>query len=413
MLSSLFPQGYRRFYALRILGGVLDELCEWLARKGHPRSGLRRRITAAPHLERLLQRAGVENLSQLTASKLLSFAPRPTRWTPQITASLVRSLTKCLSECGKLATHPPAHTDRRVAEYKRYLHAVRGLAPSTVEQHGIHVGKFLRFLGYDEDPGKLQQLGGSDFQTFLIGLGDRMGRASMQKVAANLRGFVRFLCSRGEAPAGLERQIDTPRIHRDERLPRSLPRETVCSLLASIDRSTIKGRRDYAMMLLVATYGLRRGEIPPLTLDHIDWSAQTIRIDRPKVGSPLLFPLTDEVATALANYLRNGRPTSSSRSLFLKIRAPAGPITCDVIGDAFDRWSRHAGIKFPSGVGGPHSLRHSLAEHLLRQGATLKTIGDVLGHRSPESTCVYLRLKVEDLREAALPLPSPGKEVRS
>ncbi|MGH6693536.1 MAG: site-specific integrase, partial [Gammaproteobacteria bacterium] len=336
----------------------------------------------------------------------------PTRWTLQITVSLVRSLAKCLSERWKLKTLPLKPTGQLVVEYERYLLNVRGLAASTSERVGILVGEFLDFLGYDEDPGKLRDLVGGDIQTFLIGLGARMGRASMQKVAANLRGFIRFLRSRGEVPAGLEGQIDTPRIHRDERLPRGLPWETVRSLLASIDRSTIKGRRDYAMILLIATYGLRRGEIPPLTLDHLDWRARTIRIDRPKVGSPLRLPLTDEVATTLLDYLRHGRPASSSRSLFLKVRAPVEPITRDVVGDTFDWWARRADVRLPPGTGGPHSLRHSLAEHLLRQGAGLKAIGDVLGHRSPESTGVYLRLKVEDLREAALPLPTPAREER-
>ena len=412
MLTSLFPVGHRRFYELRILGGVLDDMCEWLAARGHPRKSLRRRATAAPYLERLLRRAGVKDLSKLTASELLSFAPKPTRWTPQITASLVRSLTKFLSEGGRLKTPAPKLTDQRVADYERYLLSVRGLASSTVERAGIRVREFLGFLGYDEDPCRLRDLRGADIQTFLIGLSDRMGRATMQKAAANLRGFMRFLRSKGMVPAGLEGQIDTPRIHRDERLPRSLPWATVRSLLASIDRSTIKGRRDYAMMLLVATYGLRRGEIPPLTFDHIDWRARTIRIDRPKVGSPLLLPLTDEVASAVVDYLRHGRPASASRHLFLKVRAPAGPITGDVVADAFDWWAQHAGIRLPCGAGGPYSLRHSLAEHLLRQGATLKQIGDVLGHRSAESTGVYLRLKVEDLRGAALSLPTSAKEER-
>jgi site-specific recombinase XerD len=412
MLSSLFPQGHRRFYALPVLGGVLDELCEWLASNGYPRSGLRRRVTVAPHLDRRLRSAGVQTLSELTASELLSFAPSSARWTSQITASLVRSLASYLTERGELALPPSTLTHQRVAEYERYLVDARGLATSTVERQRIRIGEFLRFLGCDEDPEKLRNLGAADFHAFLVSLGDRMGRASMQKVAAALRGFVRFLGARGEAAAGLADQIDAPRVHCDERLPRSLPWQTVRSLLASIDPSTVKGCRDYAMILLVATYGLRRGELPPLTLDHIDWGARTIRVDRPKVGSPLLLPLTDEVATALVNYLRHGRPTSSSRSLFLKVRAPSGPITGNVVGDAFDWWARLAGVRLPRRAGGPHCLRHSLAEHLLRQGASLKAIGDVLGHRSPESTCIYLRLKVEDLREAAVPLPTPATEER-
>ena len=412
MLSSLFPRDHARFHALPLLGGVLDGLCEWLGSNGYPRSGLRRRVTAAPHLDRLLCEAGVQRLSDLTASELLLFAPSPTRWTPQITASLVRSLANCLSERGELALGPPTPTDRRVADYQCYLRDVRGLAPSSIEEQTAWVGQFLRFLAYDEDPTKLGDLQVGDLQAFLVTLSGRRGRAGMQKVTAALRGFVRFLCASGEAVPGLDQQIDTPRVHRDERLPRSLSREVVRSLLSSIDQSTVKGLRDYAMLLLVATYGLRRGEIPPLTLDHVDWRARTMRVDRPKLGSPILLPLTDEVATALVNYLRHGRPDASSRSLFLKVRAPAGPVTRDVVGEAFDWWARRAGIRLPSRAGGLHSLRHSLAEHLLRQGATLKAIGDVLGHRSPESTGVYLRLKVEDLREAALPLPTPGQEER-
>src|SRR3972149_6191924 len=118
MLSSLFPRDHARFHALPLLGGVLDGLCEWLGSNGYPRSGLRRRVTAAPHLDRLLCEAGVQRLSDLTASELLLFAPSPTRWTPQITASLVRSLANCLYERGELALGPPTPTDRRVADYQ-------------------------------------------------------------------------------------------------------------------------------------------------------------------------------------------------------------------------------------------------------------------------------------------------------
>jgi site-specific recombinase XerD len=412
MLASVFPRNHARFRALPLLGGVLDGLCEWLDSRGYPPSGIRRRVTVAPHLERILRDAGVQELTDLTAPELLAFAPRPTRWTPQIIASLVRSLTAFLTETEALALRPPTAACRLVDEYQRHLRDVRGLASSTVERQGQRIAEFLQFLDYDGHPSKLGDLQAGELQAFMVKLSGRMGRASMQKVAANLRGFVRFLCARGEAVPGLEEQIDTPRVFRDERLPRSLPCEVVRSLLSSIDQSTTKGLRDYAMLLMVATYGLRRGEIPTLTLDHVNWRGRTLRVDRPKLRSPLTLPLTDEVATALVKYLRCGRPPSSSRSLFLKVRAPAGPITHDVVGDAFDCWARRAGVRLPPGAGGLHSLRHSLAERLLREGAPLKAIGDVLGHRSPESTGVYLRLKVEDLRDAALPLPTPAKEER-
>lgn len=133
-------------------------------------------------------------------------------------------------------------------------------------------------------------------------------------------------------------------------------------------------------------------------------------------GEPLAVPLTDDVATALLEYLRVQARDSAPRRLFLRVRAPRGPITAATVGDAFDVWARPAGVRVPT-LGGPHCIRHALAMHLLRQGTPLKTIGDLLGHRSVESTEQYLRLDLDDLRDVALPLPmpapGPATEVRS
>jgi len=184
-------------------------------------------------------------------------------------------------------------------------------------------------------------------------------------------------------------------------------------LLRSIDRTTPKGRRDYAMFLVIATYGLRASEVRTLDLDDIAWRARQIRFPRPKVGTPLLLPLTDEVGTALIDYLRHSRPRAICRRIFLRVEIPIGPLGRGAIGDAFRTWARRAGIALPI-PGGPHSLRHALALHLLREGAALKTIGDLLGHRSAEATGRYLRLNVDDLRDVALQLPpaAAAEEVR-
>ena len=161
------------------------------------------------------------------------------------------------------------------------------------------------------------------------------------------------------------------------------------------------------MLLLIATYGLRSGEIAALRLEDFIWRARQIRVPRPKIGSPLVLPLTDEVVVALLDYFRNGRPpTSSCREAFLRGRVPGGPIKSYTVNDAFDFWAKRAGLELPEkGSGGPHCLRHSLAMHLLRTGASVKAIGEVLGHRNIESTSIYLRLHVEDLRSVALSLP--------
>jgi len=267
------------------------------------------------------------------------------------------------------------------------------------------MAEFLRFLEYDADPRRLRVLKIAQVDAFLAQKGRRLGRASMQKVTAMLRSFLRFLTADGEVPTGLDAQVDSPRCFRGERLPRALPWTAVRKLLCSIDRSTPKGRRDYAMMLLIATYGLRVSEVAALRIDDVSWRSRQIRVPRPKVGTPLLQPLTDEVATALLDYVRHGRGCSPHRHIFLRVRVPIGPLKSTAVSDAFDVWADRAGIQLPApGAGGPHCLRHSLAVHLLRQGTSVKTIGALLGHRSAESTCVYLRLQVEDLRHVALPL---------
>lgn len=161
------------------------------------------------------------------------------------------------------------------------------------------------------------------------------------------------------------------------------------------------------MFLLIATYGLRTSEVAGLRLDDIEWRAGRLRVARPKTQSPIVLPLTQEVGAALLDYLRHARPDLPCREVFLRVRAPAGPLAPTAVTEAFQVWTRHGAL--PITYQGPHCLRHSLAVHLLRQGTSLKAIGDLLGHRSAESTCVYLRLHVEDLRDAALDLPEEAR----
>ncbi|WP_244086283.1 site-specific integrase, partial [Desulforhabdus sp. TSK] len=188
-----------------------------------------------------------------------------------------------------------------------------------------------------------------------------------------------------------------------ERLPRHLPWETVKQLLASIDRTNPYGLRDYTMLFLVATYGLRTCEVVSLTLDDIDWRAETVRVPQRKTAQQLILPLTDAAGDLLVQYLKESRPNLPYRQLFLRARAPSGTLKPTAVTEAFQLRVRLSGLDIP--YQGPHCLRHSYATHLLRQGASVKAIGDLLGHRDAESTCVYLRLATEELRTVALPVP--------
>ena len=414
MLTTLFPHTHARYTSLPILGGILEDLCAWLESRGYPPNAIGRRVEAAPFLEECLRHRQIQSLSGCTAAQLRACFPREKRWTPQIAYALGRSVVEYLEARGDLAPPPLTPSTRLIEAYRRYLERVRGLAPSHIQRHAQLAGDFLHFLRYDDDVDRVRHLNGVDLDTFVAEAAGRVGRITLQKVVGMLRSFLRFLAVAGNIPTGLDRYLEVPRHHRGGRLVRALPWKDVQSLLHAIDRSTVKGSRDYAMLLLIATYGLRVSEVASLTLDDVEWRAQVVRVPRPKVGAPLAVPLTDEVATALVTYLRHRSPDITERRLFLRVRAPQGPIKSTAVCDAFDVWAAHAGVPMPE-LGGPHCLRHGLAMHLLRQRTSLKTIGDLLGHRSVESTGIYLRLDVEDLRDVALSLPkaTPCLEVRS
>ncbi len=413
MLEALFPRAHARYTSLPVLGRSLEGLCVWLDARGYPRDAIGRRMTTAEPLSRALRRRGVLSLGDLTAPGLRSYAPPPRRSGAPPMGALVRSLTQYLEERGDLAPTPTTATERRVADYRRYLDRVRGFCSGTIKEHVATVSEFLRFLDYDADPRRLHEPRVSEIEAFVVKVSSRVSRGRMGPVTAALRTYLRFLATTGEGAPGLDAYVESPCLWRGERLPRALPWETVLTFLRSIDRTTPKGRRDFAMFLLVATYGLRSSEVRALALDDVAWRSRQISVPRPKVGTALVLPLTDEVAAALLDYVRHGRPASAHRRLFLRVEVPLGPLGLGAIGAAFRVWAQHAGIRPPVN-GGPHCLRHSLAMHLLREGATLKTIGDILGHRSAEATGVYLRLDVDDLRDVALPLPPAAgiEEVR-
>jgi site-specific recombinase XerD len=168
------------------------------------------------------------------------------------------------------------------------------------------------------------------------------------------------------------------------------------------------GLRDYAILQLLSAYGLRVGEITHLRLDDIDWRAETLRIRHSKTGTHSLLPLMEPVGKAVIRYLQHGRPTTDAREIFIRSRAPYGPMA-GIYSEVLRRMEA-AGVR-PSGKRGPHIFRHARAVSLLRASVSRKVIGDVLGHRSTEATIPYLKLATEDLRAIALEIP--GQEVRS
>ncbi len=403
MLVEIYPRFHARFSSLPLLGPLVDDFVVWLHRQGYGRLPIRLRVRETRRIDARLRRRGVRRIEDLSRARLLGLVPRESGDDVYLAACL-RSLALFLDARGVFVAASPTRSQIIVQEYGEHLDRVRGLAGATTAQHTSTVSEFLAFLRYDAAPNTLRQLVMEQIEAFLKTVGSRVCRESLQHIVARLRSFLRFLVGRGEIAAGLEHSIDTPRVYRGERLPRSLPWKTVQLFMAAIDRSTPMGRRDYAMFLLITTYGLRISEVAGLKLDDIEWRAGRLRVPRPKTKTPIVLPLTKEVGAAIADYLRRDRPALPIREVFLRVRTPAGRLRRTAVTNAFQAWTRRGRLAIP--YQGPHCLRHSLAVHLLRQGTSIKAIGDLLGHRSSEATCVYLRLAVEDLRDAALEVPA-------
>lgn len=402
MLREVFPNNYNRYGSLPVLGPHLDAFAVWLHEQGYPLYPIKNRIRATECLAQKLRRDGVRRPSDLTATELLDYIPSKAK--DIYLAAVIRSLVRYFDAQGILASKQVTPTQKLLASYGSYLEGVRGLSKSTISYRHATACELLDMVGYDEDTNRIRHLNHRDVEAFLEVLGGRLCRASLQHAVSNIRCFLHFLVTDNWVPGDFSIHIDTPRIYRDEQLPRSVPWELVRKLLSSIDRSTPMGRRDYAMLLLIATYGLRVSEVASLTLDDVEWRAGYLRLIRPKSDGRLMLPLTDEAGNALVDYIRSGRPSLCHREIFLRLTAPAGALSRSAVAKVFRRCVQRSELPIP--FQGPHCLRHSVAVHLLRQGTSMKAISDLLGHRSVESTAVYLRLDIEDLREVALDLPT-------
>jgi integrase/recombinase XerD len=401
MLKRLFPKVHAR-YAASANGALLADFAAWLVSAGYTRRA------AHGHVRRLRQA-----LERMSSAPLAPDAAISAGFVSQAFASLRtrtgfhgtrRAFERFLTARGQLVKEPDPNRFAPLLDwYREHLVEVRGLAVSTAGQHIATIERFLAQALSADAP--LQDLSTLAVERFVVAEGRRMKRQSLQHVVARLRAFLRFCFEQDGVPERLD-VIDTPRVYRGELPPRALAWPLVQRLLRSVDRSSRLGWRDYAILHLMAHYGLRPSEIVTLTLGSIDWQAKTLRVRQCKTRSDLILPLAGQTMRMLRRYLYRGRPGSARPELFLRERTPAGPLTHYAVGDLYQKRARESGL--PLQGTSSYCLRHSFAMRLLNRGVGVKVIGDLLGHRTLESTCVYLRLQTQTLREAALPLPAPG-----
>jgi integrase/recombinase XerD len=405
MIALLRPKSHTKYLALPIVGPILDEFTTWSRNRGFTTGTMRNQLRDARLIDAYFQQTGTQRLEEMSQSSFEAAWEYYRDLRPDV-AGTIRQMECFLKEKERLdpaPTRPKTPVDTELDLFSDRLRRVRGLELSTIRSHERYLKEFLGHIGYHENREALAMLTIRTVEDFIQICSKRLNRYSLQHVIGYLRAFLRFQHEKSVVHQPLHTMIDTPRIYRLERLPRHLPWETVKQLLASIDTTSPYGLRDYTILFLVATYGLRSCEVVSLTLDDINWRTGAIRIPQRKTAQELILPLTDAAGDVLVRYLKESRPNLAYRQLFLRVRAPLGTLKPTAVTEAFQLRVRLSGLDIP--YHGPHCLRHSYATHLLRQGASVKAIGDLLGHRDAESTCVYLRLATEELRTVALPVP--------
>ena len=302
----------------------------------------------------------------------------------------------------KASVHLLTPAELCAQDYEQHLREARGLAKATIVNYVQFIRSFLkdRFGGA---PATLSLLCARDVVAFVQHQARRLHPKRAKLLTSALRSFLRYARYRGEVKLDLAAAVPIVPNWSMSSIPRAIEPDQVRQLLASIDRNTAVGRRDYAILLLLARLGLRSSEVAFLELDEIDWKAGQLSV-RGKSGQRSDLPLSTEVGKAIAAYLRYGRPPSSSRRVFLRAKAPIrGLLGPQAISSLVRHNLVRAGIQAPTH--GAHQFRHGLATEMLRQGASLGEIGELLGHHNPQTTKIYTKVDLEALRTLALPWP--------
>jgi integrase/recombinase XerD len=314
-------------------------------------------------------------------------------------------LLEVLGAVGVLTVDDPARSSSPdavlLAAFECYLVGERGLAAGTIAGYVAHARRFLDGLSAG---GGLTGLAASEVTGAVLRESAAVSVSAAHNFICGLRSFLRFCFIEGIVEADLSRAALSLTSRRCSPLPRGISRVDAAALLGSCDRRSAIGRRDYAMLITLLRLGLRRSEVAAMTLDDIDWR-QAELVVHGKGGRTDRLPLPADVGDAIAGYLRRGRPASARREVFLRARAPISPLAPGTVSSTVRRACRRAGVAQI----GAHRLRHTVACEMVAADVPLPQIGQVLRHRSLQSTAIYARVDVDQLRGLAQPWPGASR----
>ena len=404
MTKTYFPDSRVR---QRLYEGPLaiyiDAFAELLTRQGYASATARDKLRLIAHLSRWLDRdkLPVEELNEACIERFRCYRCRQGR-VDRHAAATCKALLQQLRAASVIPPSPEPREDnvqRRIEDdYRQYLVQERGLASATIINYVAIVRDFVA-----ANPMPLDTLCLNDIHAFIRRLSRKFSRRRLQLVVTGLRSFLRYLQQRGKISADLATAVPVVANWRRADVPKTITPQQVEALLASCDDATPAGRRDRAILLLLARLGLRASEVVAMHLDDIDWQVGNF-IVRGKGSRREPMPLPEDVGQALADYLSDGRPVCDSRRVFIRLQAPyRGLRNASSLCDVVKRALRRAGINAP--LKGAHLLRHSLATRMLTSSASLAEIGELLRHERLETTQIYAKLDLGTLRSLAQPWP--------
>lgn len=378
-----------------------------LAAQGTPRTTLRIRAHYCLRIARELEHWPQDHQFTLTEITTMAVAWATQRTTSGQAGSAENSeclfrrtavaFLRCLDRVHREPFVPPGRYTDRIEAFLEHQRQHRWQSEATCRSGRWKVVSFLAYL--EEHNYELGHVNASHVDAYFQHLAPRLSRTSLGTVAMGLRAWFRYCEAHGWTKPGVADAILVPRLYRHASLPLGPTWDQVSRMLEAAAGPEPVHLRNRAILLLLAVYGLRSGEVRRLQLDDINWHQDSLHIRRSKSGCLELFPLEPSVGNALARYLQGGRPQSPCRLLFLTLRAPYRALSEGALRHLVRRYLAMGGL--PATGYGPHGLRHACARHLLEAGHSFKEVGDHLGHRSPRSTSIYAKANLEALRRVA------------